>query len=390
VIHRSTPLQSLKNGDWFKLICGASFQDVPAIRGLTLAYALAGADCIDVAADPAVVAVARDAIAIAQQLSQGIHGSTVNGPPLLMASFSDGEDPHFRKVSLDSAFCPVDCARPCETICPTQAIQTCTSPTQAEAVPAPSPLHGIDLRVLEQRCYGCGRCLNVCPYEQITPYSRVVNLPDLLPGLIAQGVTAIEVHTQVGHHVEFRQLWKSLQPWLSQLQLVAISCPFQEGVIEYLQSLASSIGAFLGALPCPLVWQTDGRSMTGDIGKGTTHLTIRFAQMLLESGIPGHVQLAGGTNAHTVPKLQQLGLLRSQACAKADAIAPDSFVAGVAYGSYARRLLQSVLQELDVLECRLEEVPYLLDQAVAIASTLVSPLKSSVRDALPNSSLMSG
>ncbi|MEG4963954.1 4Fe-4S ferredoxin, partial [Microcoleus sp. K4-C2] len=50
------PLNSLKSGHWFKLICGASFQHLPAVRNLTLAYTLAGADCIDVAADPAAVA----------------------------------------------------------------------------------------------------------------------------------------------------------------------------------------------------------------------------------------------------------------------------------------------------------------------------------------------
>ncbi|MGF1674168.1 MAG: 4Fe-4S ferredoxin, partial [Rivularia sp. (in: cyanobacteria)] len=37
------PLLSLKEGHWFKLICGASFQHLPAVRSLTLAYTLAGA-----------------------------------------------------------------------------------------------------------------------------------------------------------------------------------------------------------------------------------------------------------------------------------------------------------------------------------------------------------
>ncbi|MGL6283561.1 MAG: 4Fe-4S ferredoxin, partial [Microcoleaceae cyanobacterium] len=51
------PLHSLQHHQWFKLICGASFQELNVIRNLTLVYALAGADCIDVAADPAVIAV---------------------------------------------------------------------------------------------------------------------------------------------------------------------------------------------------------------------------------------------------------------------------------------------------------------------------------------------
>lgn len=56
------PLHSLKQGTWFKLICGASFQDLPAVHNLSLAYTLAGVDCIDVAADPAVVEAARGGI----------------------------------------------------------------------------------------------------------------------------------------------------------------------------------------------------------------------------------------------------------------------------------------------------------------------------------------
>ena len=64
------PLRSLKQGHWFKLICGASYQHLPAVRNLTLTYALAGADCIDVAADPAVISAAKAAIAVADRLAQ--------------------------------------------------------------------------------------------------------------------------------------------------------------------------------------------------------------------------------------------------------------------------------------------------------------------------------
>ncbi len=93
------PLQSLKQGDWFKLICGASFQHLPAVRSLTLAYTLAGADCIDVAADPAVIAAAQAGLKVAKSLARdaqkrgfGYKGNS----PFLMVSLNDGEDPHFR------------------------------------------------------------------------------------------------------------------------------------------------------------------------------------------------------------------------------------------------------------------------------------------------------
>lgn len=38
----TTPLESLQRGNWVKLICGASFEDVVDIRNLSLVYTLAG------------------------------------------------------------------------------------------------------------------------------------------------------------------------------------------------------------------------------------------------------------------------------------------------------------------------------------------------------------
>jgi hypothetical protein len=38
----TTPIQSLHSGNWVKLICGASFEDVVDIRNLSLVYTLAG------------------------------------------------------------------------------------------------------------------------------------------------------------------------------------------------------------------------------------------------------------------------------------------------------------------------------------------------------------
>lgn len=64
-----SPLTALQQGNWFKLICGASYQHLPAIRNLTLAYTLAGADCIDVA-DPAVITVAQEALNRAEFLGE--------------------------------------------------------------------------------------------------------------------------------------------------------------------------------------------------------------------------------------------------------------------------------------------------------------------------------
>ena len=449
------PLRSLREGNWFKLICGASFQHLPAVRHLTLAYTLAGADCIDVAADPAVISAALEAVEVANQLGEEARarGFGFSHRPLLMVSLNDGEDPHFRKAEFDPTLCPADCPRPCETICPAQAIvfQTKNNITTGEqgsnfkagvisdsshhqsqidsentndwelhpkslrsaslggdelllsAANSQNPKSTADFSgVIDQRCYGCGRCLPVCPSQIIYTRSYVF-APEALANLILPyGVDALEIHTKVGHFIDFQRLWTAIAPWVNRLKLLAISCPDDDGLIEYLWALHDLIWP----LPCLLVWQTDGRPMSGDIGIGATRAAVKLSQKVLAAGLPGYVQLAGGTNAHTVMKLRAIGLLKDGGMGNrewgigngedVDATSsqnPKSYVAGIAYGSYARVLLSPILEKLEHFSGKtadanlvlfqnpnlghLEEFPTLLWQAVAEAHSLVSPLKSS-------------
>ena len=427
------PLRSLREGNWFKLICGASFQHLPAVRNLTLAYTLAGADCIDVAADPAVIASALHALQVATELGEEaqVRGFGFNHRPLLMVSLNDGEDPHFRKAEFDPQLCPAGCPRPCEKICPAQAIvfPTATgeqgsqfpagvsskpSPHQAPIGsekthdwaehPKPTPLSrggenptSIESfsGVIDQRCYGCGRCLPIRPSQIIYPRSYVF-APEAITELILRaGVDALEIHTKVGHFTDFQRLWQAIAPWVNRLKLLAISCPDGDGLMDYLWALHDLIMP----LPCPLVWQTDGRPMSGDIGIGATRAAVKLSQKVLAARLPGYVQLAGGTNDHTVMKLRDVGLLNEQGRRNGQDEPvnhiqnPKSHVAGIAYGSYARVLLSPILEKLEQpsgeaadanlislqnqsLGC-LEESPRLLWQAVETAHSLVSQLKIS-------------
>ncbi|MBD2326613.1 LdpA C-terminal domain-containing domain [Alkalinema sp. FACHB-956] len=412
------PRLSLETGQWVKLICGASYQHIPAIRSLAIVYSLAGVDCIDVAADPAIIATVREAIAIANTLvpksQPNFHLPSYNGDatPWLMVSLNDGEDPHFRKAEFSSSACPADCPRPCEKVCPAEAI-----------------VFGSDYAgVIDALCYGCGRCLPICPIEQIHARSYVYAPEVIAPTVLQAGVDAVEIHTQVGRFEDFQRLWRSIKPQRDRLKLVAVSCPDGEDLIDYLWSLATLLQP---ALPpsCALVWQTDGRPMSGDIGDGATRACIQLGQKVLQAGLPGFVQLAGGTNRHTVEKLRSLGLLQAPRSSSdpqegADPTAPaDSTppmqsgtslarmatstgvpsgiatgtttgiatgiatgtvtdnltaptIAGVAYGSYARSILQPVLHQLEERgSTRLEEHPDLLWAGVTIAANLVSPLK---------------
>jgi Fe-S-cluster-containing hydrogenase component 2 len=416
-----SPLTALKRGNWFKLICGASYQHLPAIRNLTLAYTLAGADCIDVAADPAVITATTQALNQAESLVKQAQtlGFGYRYRPWLMVSLNDGEDPHFRKAQFEATACPDSCWRPCETVCPTGAIA----------------FSQIKSGVIDELCYGCGRCIPICPANLISARSYVFRPDEIAPLVLQTGVDALEIHTQVGRERDFQRLWNSIQPHLEKLKLVSISCPDGDGVVEYLKTLSEMIIP----LNCPLIWQTDGRPMSGDIGAGTTLASVKLCQKILAANLPGYVQLAGGTNDYTIAKLKSLGLLQSTLQSPViNAVFPNPDrpnqtiggkrkrlrsinsshrVAGVAYGSYARVLLSPIWEKLESLSTPeinmgtfdqdeiitrkhqpliqenmftlvetqngaslLEANPELLWQAVGKASTLVSQIKSVISE----------
>ncbi len=375
------PLKSLKQGNWFKLICGASFQHLPAVRSLTLAYTLAGADCIDVAADPAVINAAQEALLVAKTLVKDAQARGFNFSghlPWLMVSLNDGEDPHFRKAQFNPIYCPPDCHRPCEKICPAQAIVFNNQKDSCSGI-------------IAEKCYGCGRCIPACPYEIIDTASYLSTPGAIAPLIMSTGIDAIEIHTKVGRLAEFQRLWSNIAPWADQLKLLAISCNDGDGLIDYLQAIYDLISP----RPQTLIWQTDGRSMSGDIGDGTTIAAIKLGQKVLAANLPGYVQLAGGTNSYTVPKLKAMGLLQEAGGRRQEAggnklsspseLCTQNSIAGVAYGSYARVLLSSVIDKLENQEVsstgvkaslRLEDEPELLWQAVKLADSLVSQIKS--------------
>ncbi|KAK2997314.1 hypothetical protein RJ639_024778 [Escallonia herrerae] len=342
----TSPHESLQNGNWVKLICGASFEDVVDVRNLSLVYTLAGVDCVDCAAYASVVSAVNEGIEAAREI---LHFRR----PWVMISVNDDEDLHFRKAEFDPHDCPLNCSRPCENVCPADAILLDGTPD------------ALKRGVLTERCYGCGRCFPVCPYDKIS-----------------------------GQTVLFDKLWNGLGDSVTNLRLVAVSSPNSgDSTISSMNTMYSIMEA---NLRCFNLWQLDGRPMSGDIGRGATRESIAFAVQLAgaEDKPRGFLQLAGGTNAQTVDGLRKVGLfkttnmmsitfthsqhLKGRSLPLTSPHLSHALIGGVAYGGYARKIVGRVLSSMQSEHghAHIEDHPEHLLNAVVQALALVGGVKS--------------
>ncbi|XP_021291169.1 uncharacterized protein LOC110421816 isoform X2 [Herrania umbratica] len=365
-----SPNESLRKGNWVKLICGASFEDVVDIRNLSLVYTLAGVDCIDCAADPSVVSAVNEGIETAREI-------VPIRRPWVMISVNDDEDLHFRKAEFDPKNCPSDCSRPCEIVCPANAIFF-ERETATVEVPFGTNRTGESKGgVMTERCYGCGRCFPVCPYDKIREVTYVRDAMAAAELLKMKDVDAVEIHTSGRQTHLFGELWDELRDAIRYLRLVAVSLP--DNGDATISSMNEMYAIMEPHLSCFNLWQLDGRPMSGDIGRGATRESIAFAVRLAASRErpPGFLQLAGGTNAHTVDGLKKRGLFQTHITSGAPKQL-HSLIGGIAYGGYARKIVGRVLSSMHSQHglTSIEHHPEHLLEALKEALYLVGTVKS--------------
>ncbi|ONK78746.1 uncharacterized protein A4U43_C02F21990 [Asparagus officinalis] len=336
-------------------------------------------DCIDCAAEDSVVNAVIDGINAALSIA------SVRRPWVMISVNDDREDVHFRKAEFNAEDCPLDCSRPCEKVCPANAISLENTSVGHESTRSDkSTLQG---GVITERCYGCGRCFPVCPYDKIRAMTYIRDPAATSELLRRNDVDAIEIHTSGRRTDLFNDLWNSLSNSIGHVKLVAVSLPdVGESTVGLMNLLYSIMEADLQSYN---LWQLDGRPMSGDIGRGATREAIAFAARLAsrQEKPHGFYQLAGGTNSQTVDSLKSMGLfkamtipghLRGQAAVATSASSQQALIGGIAYGGYARKIVGRVLSRMVTKHglLQIEDHPEFLLKALREALKLVGPVKS--------------
>ena len=325
-----------KKDKWIKLICGASNEDIVAIEDLCAIYTAAGVNYIDVAAEVSIVDAAKKGIEWAKKVFKNSPG--------LMISISDGDDIHFRKAKFDPLRCPPNCPRPCEKVCPTSAID--------------------NSGIKENKCYGCGRCLNSCPLNLISDYEYNLSKDDLASTLQKIKPDAVEIHTDIDRIDSFKKVVNTLKNSETKLKNISTSCGLNQ-IIEKSRKPEDLLKALweryeiLNELKIPLIWQLDGRPMSGDLAPATSRETVNLFEKIGSDLPPGLIQLAGGTNEKTHGFLNSNNL-------------PD----GIAFGSAARKIMQPLIEFAKQNNKRLYEYPEKMALAIKKAKKFLEPWKS--------------
>ena len=326
-----------KKDKWIKLICGASNEDIVAIEDLCAIYTAAGVDYIDVAAEESIVHAAKKGIEWAKKLFKNSPG--------LMISISDGNDIHFRKAKFDPLKCPPHCRRPCEKVCPTFAID--------------------NSGIKESKCYGCGRCLNSCPLNLISEYEYNLSKDDLSSTLKKIKPDAVEIHTEINRIDSFAKVVNVIKCSETKLDKISISCGLNQSV-KTSQEPRDLLKAFweryeiLNELNIPLIWQLDGRPMSGDLAPTSSRDVVKLFETIGSDLPPGLIQLAGGTNEKTYEFLKSNNL-------------PD----GIAFGSSARKIMQPLIDFANKNNKRLYDYPEKMALAIKKAQQFLEPWKMS-------------
>ncbi len=288
----------MRNGQLFKLICGAGNEDAEEVYKLCLVYTLAGANAIDMSANIDVVKAAIKGVNDAETLLNDYDLKSYIRPYLTVSIGMPG-DHHVRKAKILDDNC-TECDA-CIPVCPTDAIPDI-------------------LKIIESRCIGCGACGVACQDDAIGYSHKEIEIESILKDCVSLGVENIELHAAVLDD----------GPVLKEWEIVNEINPFGFNSVcldrGYLSNhgLKTRIKKMLEICPDRMIVQADGIPMAGgEDDYRTTLQAVACADIVDKFSFPVFILLSGGTNS--------LSIELSKKCSVP--------YAGVSIGTYARHLV---------------------------------------------------
>ena len=300
----------------FKLVCGAGNEDCESVKRLVYVYAKAGCRFFDLSARKEILESAKAALKLAN-VSDAI----------LCVSVGIKGDPHITKAKINESKC-IKCGN-CLRNCPNDAIFS-------------------SIIIDEKKCIGCGICSKKCPTGAISMFDKDVNVKEILPYMVENGVEVLELHIMGHDKNDLASKWKVINDCNPKFASICIDRE-NFGNKEALSRIKEMIAY---RKPYTTIIQADGIPMSGaDDTFKTTLQAVAMAEIIQNANLPVHIMISGGTNSKT-KELAELCNIKYW---------------GIAIGSWARKIVKEQLVTKDFWEN--EEIQR---SAIKIAKTLIT------------------
>lgn len=310
----------LKSSKCFKLVCGAGNEDIKDVERLVFTYAKAGCRLFDLSANLDIVKAAK----------RGIKKAEIEDECYLCVSTGIKGDPHISKAEIKETLCTKCDA--CRKVCPQGAILS-------------------DIRnnfIKRKRCIGCGKCLKFCKHNAISMYSQEIDLKEVLPPIISEGIDCLEFHAIMEDGYEVMDKWNVLNLLYSGILSICVD----RSVLGNKQLLTRINKMIANRKPYSTIIQADGAPMSGgEDDYRTTLQAVATAEIIQNANLPVYILMSGGTNSKTSELAKLCGIK----------------VSGIAIGSYARKIVKNYISCEDFYSNNRA-----ISEAVNIAKNLVN------------------
>ena len=280
----------------FKLVCGAGNEDCESVKRLVYVYAKAGCRFFDLSARKEILESAKAALKLAN----------VNDAMLCVSVGIKG-DPHITKAKINESKC-IKCGN-CLRNCPNDAIFS-------------------SIIIDEKKCIGCGICSKKCPTGAISMFDKDVNVKEILPYMVKNGVEVLELHIMGHDKNDLASKWKVINDCNPKFASICIDRE-NFGNKEALSRIKEMIAY---RKPYTTIIQADGIPMSGaDDTFKTTLQAVAMAEIIQNANLPVHIMISGGTNSKTRELAELCGIKYW----------------GIAIGSWARKIVKEQLTTED-------------------------------------------